>query len=174
MSEKSPADASDVVVEAIGEPGQRRFRLMTLVGGETFILWMEKQQLDALGQALGQVVDQIPGFERPVIGVSSGFGLDPSTRNQFRVGRMELGYEEDDNRIVVIAFDMAADTDDGPTVSFRLSPDQAWAVSEDAARVVAAGRPRCVLCGAPMEPSGHACPEQNGHLPGDLRDLHHE
>ena len=37
-------------------------------------------------------------------------------------------------------------------------------ISEEAERVVAAGRPRCVMCGMPMGPGPHACANQNGHL----------
>ena len=33
------------------------------------------------------------------------------------------------------------------------------------ADVVAAGRPPCPLCGAPMDPAGHVCPRSNGHHP---------
>ena len=32
-----------------------------------------------------------------------------------------------------------------------------------AAVVVAAGRPPCPLCGAPLDPLGHICPRRNGH-----------
>ena len=51
-------DALAVTVEAIGEPGKRRFRLMAIVGGDTHIVWMEKQQVQALGLALEQVLVQ--------------------------------------------------------------------------------------------------------------------
>ncbi|HAI99827.1 MAG TPA: DUF3090 domain-containing protein, partial [Dehalococcoidia bacterium] len=27
----------------------------------------------------------------------------------------------------------------------------------------AAGRPRCFLCGLPINPDGHVCPRANGH-----------
>ena len=53
-------DAQRLRVEAIGEPGQRRFRFMAVVGGDTFIIWMEKQQLQALGLALEQMLEQLP------------------------------------------------------------------------------------------------------------------
>jgi hypothetical protein len=31
--------------------------------------------------------------------------------------------------------------------------------------LVNAGRPRCSLCGHPMDPEGHSCPRTNGHRP---------
>ncbi|MDQ3044791.1 MAG: DUF3090 family protein, partial [Chloroflexota bacterium] len=53
-------DAQRVRAEAIGEPGQRRFRLLVLVEGKTYIGWMEKQQLQALGLALEQLLEHLP------------------------------------------------------------------------------------------------------------------
>jgi len=44
-----------------------------------------------------------------------------------------------------------------------MSPDTARAFVARASRVVAAGRPPCPLCGAPLDPQGHICPRRNGH-----------
>jgi hypothetical protein len=41
-------------------------------------------------------------------------------------------------------------------------------LSAESAAVVAAGRPRCTMCGEPMDPEGHVCPQQNGHFRHDL------
>jgi uncharacterized repeat protein (TIGR03847 family) len=161
-------DVQRAAVEALGEPGKRRFRLLAVVDGETYIVWMEKQQLDALGRALEQVLAQLPPAkpEPPVVAESIEFDLQ--TRRQFRAGRMELGFDEEHDRLVVIAHDIEAEPDDEPGLACRLTRRQAQELSSEAAAVVAAGRPRCVLCGEPMGPGPHACPEQNGHLPGEL------
>lgn len=45
--------------EAIGEPGQRRFRLIAGVGLDLVSLWMEKEQLQALGLAIEQLLEQL-------------------------------------------------------------------------------------------------------------------
>ena len=45
--------------EAIGEPGNRRFRLIAGVPGDAVTLWMEKEQLNALGLALGELLLQL-------------------------------------------------------------------------------------------------------------------
>ena len=52
----------------------------------------------------------------------------------------------------------------------RLSPAVARAFAKRALRVVAAGRPPCPLCGNPLDPEGHICPRQNGHLHAVTRD----
>ncbi len=170
-------DAQRLRVEAVGEPGQRRFRLMAIIDGETSIVWMEKQQLQALGLALDQMLDQLP--ERgPDLGAADvPLDFDTDTRRQFRVGKMELGYDERRDRLVIVAHDLNADDeDDAPSsrLSCRLTRSQARELSVDAAQVVAAGRPRCTMCGAPMGPGRHVCPQQNGHLPQALVELESE
>jgi len=177
----SELDAQRLRVEAIGEPGQRRFRLLAVVDGETTIVWMEKQQLQALGLALEQMLEQLPD-RGPELGTAAvPVEFDTGTRRQFRAGRMELGYDERRDRLVIVAHDVNEEDDEdeeGPSplgaetlaASFacRLSREQARELSADAAAVVAAGRPRCTMCGAPMGPGPHVCPQQNGHLPREL------
>jgi uncharacterized repeat protein (TIGR03847 family) len=165
---RESGDVQRARVEAIGEPGQRRFRLLAIVDGETYIVWMEKQQLDALGRALEQVLDQLPAGPVDLVPRNDPIEFDLGTRRQFRVGRMELGFDEERDRLVVIAHDMEVDSEDDPGFACRLTRAQARELSGDAATVVAAGRPTCVLCGQPMEPGPHSCPQQNGHLPGEL------
>ena len=45
--------------EAIGVPGQRRFRMIFGNGLDTVVLWLEKQQLQALGLAFEQMIAQL-------------------------------------------------------------------------------------------------------------------
>jgi uncharacterized repeat protein (TIGR03847 family) len=171
-------EAQRLRVEAIGEPGQRRFRLLAVVGDETYIVWMEKQQLQALGLALEQMLEQLPegGPELGATAVPVDFDL--TTRRQFRAGRMELGYDERNDRLVIVAHDMNDESEEvelgreesNASFACRISREQAREISADAAAVVAAGRPRCSMCGAPMGPGPHVCPQQNGHFPTALPD----
>jgi len=46
-------------------------------------------------------------------------------------------------------------------VRVLLTPDQARAFCDVADMVVSSGRPPCRWCGAPLDPSGHACPKMN-------------
>jgi uncharacterized repeat protein (TIGR03847 family) len=169
LSPDSVHDVQRFRAEALGEPGQRRFRLIAEVNGETYIVWMEKQQMQALGLAIGQILQQIP---------SSGPDLDPgdipgemdeSTRHQFRLGRVELGFDEEGESILLHAFDIQDDEND-PGLAMRFTRAQARSLVRDAANLAAAGRPMCPMCGQPMDPGGHVCPEQNGHLPLPIDD----
>ena len=168
MGHRDIGDVQRAQVEAIGEPGQRRFRLLAVIDGETYIAWMEKQQLDALGRALEQVLEQLPGRAPDLLPLYHPGEFDFNTRRQFRVGRMELGFDEERDRLVVIAHDIESELEQDSGFTCRFTRSQARELSDNAATVVAAGRPRCVLCGQPMGNGPHACPQQNGHLPGEL------
>lgn len=157
-------DAAGAMVEAIGEPGQRRFRLVAMIDGTTCVIWMEKQQLQALGIALEQVLDQLDDVSVFVDAGQPPLVYDLESRQQFRAGRMELGYDERRDRLVIIAHDIE-ETTNNPRVTCRITRDQARDLSADATVVVSAGRAICPLCMNPMGPGPHVCPGQNGHLP---------
>ncbi|MGH2535641.1 MAG: DUF3090 family protein [Thermomicrobiales bacterium] len=161
---RTDGDAQRIGAEALGEPGQRRFRILAIIDGETHIVWMEKQQVQALGLALEQVLEQLADEGPELSEPNAPLQFDPNTRSQFRAGRMELGFDEQRDRLVIIAHDVE-DESDTPRFTCRISREQAREFSAEAAAVVAAGRPRCPLCGASMDPGHHACPQQNGHFP---------
>ena len=48
-------------------------------------------------------------------------------------------------------------------VRFWATREQMLSLARHGAAVCAAGRPRCPLCGNPMDPEGHQCPALNGH-----------
>ena len=57
------------------------------------------------------------------------------------------------------------DADDGPDLlRVRLGPTDARGFVRRAEALVAAGRPSCPFCGQPLDPAGHFCPRNNGHL----------
>jgi uncharacterized repeat protein (TIGR03847 family) len=172
---RADGEAQRLRAEALGEPGQRRFRMLAVVDGVTHVVWMEKQQLQALGLALEQLLDQLPDRGPDLGGGDALATFQDDTLNQFRAGRMELGYDERRNLIVVAAHDMAQDDEDAePTLRCRMTRTQARDLSAEVATVVAAGRPRCTMCGAPMGPGPHVCPQQNGHLPHSFEDTEGE
>jgi uncharacterized repeat protein (TIGR03847 family) len=167
----SSGDVQRLRADALGEPGQRRFRVMAIIDGATHIVWMEKQQLQALGMAIEQLLEQVPADDDIVIEAEPAVEFDETTRHQFRVGRIELGYDVGQNRVVISTFDIQQEDDEeAATLVMRLDLRQSAELSADAATLVAAGRPLCPMCGQPMNPDGHVCPQQNGHLPLSLDD----
>jgi uncharacterized repeat protein (TIGR03847 family) len=164
-------DAERIQIEAIGQPGERRFRLLAIVSGQTYAIWMEKQQVSALGLALEQMLERLPDVG-PVLPLAPGLTeFDRETRKQFRVGRMELGYDDEADRLVVVAHDLNSAPEADAAFACRMTREQARDLSAEAAAVVAAGRPRCTMCGEPMGPEPHVCPQQNGHFKHDLETM---
>lgn len=151
--------------EAIGEPGQRTFRLRVQSGGEAAALWLEKEQLAALTLAIRQLLEQTTGSEPPAesdpLPPTGAFPERPQV--DFNIGRLGIGYDEA-KRIVVIFVYAQDEAEDGPpTFTCQASPSQCRAFAERAEEVISAGRPICLLCGAPIDAEGHRCLRRNGH-----------
>ena len=160
-------DAVDA--EAIGLPGERTFRLRAFAGPNRASLWMEKEQLGALGRAISRLLaDHAPRREEPTSAPApynlGDFGEHPDV--EFRVVRLGLDLDvEGDERVLILADDEEA-LERGNTPAFRMEVRRAAAraLVTQIAGVVSAGRPRCPLCGQPLEGDGeHFCPGSNGH-----------
>ncbi|MDP9373101.1 MAG: DUF3090 family protein [Chloroflexota bacterium] len=158
--------------EAIGRPGQRTFRIiLENERGETAILWIEKEQLQALGEFIDRLlaqtgsrllrrIDVTPAPPAPV-----GPLLD-APAVEFKIGQLGLGYEGEQRLFLLQAHDIEADPEGPPTLRCLIRPGQFRRLSDQIAGIVATGRPRCPMCGTPLsDPNGpHFCPPSNGHL----------
>ena len=154
--------AFSIDAEAIGRPGQRRFRLLIRSTGETAVVWMEKQQLAGIGtwfeESLRRLDQEHPTNEPEVEPLG---GPEPSV--EFWAGQIGLGYAEADDVFALEAFDQDQAGADHPALRCLISRGQSHFLSRKIAEVVAAGRPICPLCQSPIEPEGHVCPRSNGH-----------
>ncbi len=164
-------DAVDA--ESIGPPGKRTFRIRVRAGSNTASLWMEKEQLNTLGQAFSQILAARsqqrgqPAEAAPVVG---GFTDAPDV--DFRIARMGLDFDDDQGHIVLLADDAEA-LERGETPAFRMELTRSMALEliEHIPPIVAAGRPLCPLCGQPTEADGkHFCPGSNGHSTQPIPD----
>jgi uncharacterized repeat protein (TIGR03847 family) len=153
--------------ESVGVPGQRRFRLRLMgAGGRTASLWLEKEQLSALGDAIETVLsgeghephlgaaDELP--ETPVFPLTSDV--------DYRVGQLSMGLYREERRIVVNSIPAEGGEESAESgISFQLTYPEASRLRKEITVVIAAGRPPCPLCGGPIDPGGHICPRSNGH-----------
>jgi uncharacterized repeat protein (TIGR03847 family) len=156
--------ASSVEAGAIGEPGQRRFRLVVIAGSQRASIWMEKQQLGSIGEWFKEMCERLDGEsprnEPDILAAPTPLNFDLD----FRVRQLGLGYLEEDDLFVLHAFDIAGDISDPlPTFRCMINRGQARVLAREIERVVAGGRPICPLCESPMDPGGHVCPRSNGH-----------
>jgi uncharacterized repeat protein (TIGR03847 family) len=164
--------------QAIGEPGHRTFRLLVESDdGRAAALWVEKEQLQALGLAIEQLLAEFQGRlsgrppRQPPVET-----FPPNPTVDFKVGRLALGQDESEletgPRYVVLVYDLegsGSSEEEEPstpaTFACRATREQLRALSRNIAEVVAAGRPRCPLCGEPMDrrDAPHGCVRANGH-----------
>ena len=155
---------SRVSPEAIGVPGQRTFKIILESGAATANLWLEKEQLSQLGIYLQEAVKSLPSSEK------AGEELSPEPQwygpilsLDFKIGKMSLAHNPANNSFLLVVHDQEDTEENDPTVSMWLSVKQAEDLAKEALRLCAAGRPRCFLCGRPIDPDGHNCPRANGH-----------
>jgi uncharacterized repeat protein (TIGR03847 family) len=159
-----------ITADAIGEPGKRVFYLQARKGRRQVTLLCEKEQVAALALATEEVLLSLAEGDadkvvEPDPAIHGGMGLEFPLEPVFRVGQVNLGYDQVSQLLVVIAYE-ALDEDEESTPSvarFWATPAQMRAFSIHGQEVVAAGRPRCPMCGEPMDPEGHFCPRRNGH-----------
>lgn len=173
-------DAMDA--ESLGEPGKRTFRIRILRNDESASLWVEKQQLAALGEAIPRLIEQLDSPDQHPSDDSTPINYFPDDPTvEFKVGRLALGYAAQEDRLVLVAHDLAAEVEedeedeeeeddmgatgdpDLPTFSCRFTREQARFLSNACADAVAGGRANCMLCHRPINLDGHMCPRANGY-----------
>ena len=166
---------SGIEAKTFGEPGQRTFQLVLDAGRARCIVWLEKELLFQLGGRLQEAAEQL-GYEareRPGRAVDDEWsGRELSL--DFKIGQLSLEYDNENSSFRLAAYEIeeAEESNEEVTsVSFLITVDQAATLAEEALRICSAGRPRCFLCGLPINPDGHVCPRSNGHVvlePGEL------
>jgi uncharacterized repeat protein (TIGR03847 family) len=161
------------VAGTVGQPGERTFYLQVRDGARLVSVAMEKGQISALADRVDTLLGEISRTEAVATGVDEDVApLDNPIEEEFRVGALALGWDPEDELVVVEAQALSeepaepmSDDPDGPDVlRVRISAAAARSFASRAQRVIAAGRQPCPLCGLPLDPSGHICPRQNGHL----------
>ena len=170
-------------VEAIGQPGQRRFRLFAMIHNISVALWMEKEQLNNLSIALDRIIAQLTEGRIlrteaqasppvPPQGAPANFPEKPEF--EFQVGQLRISYDERHNLLVLTSVPLGIVMEpgqepqvilrDADTLSFRFTLQQAKELTSSITTLVSrGGRPICPLCKTPLDGGPHACVKQNGH-----------
>ncbi len=157
-----------VSAEAIGEPGSRRFRLRAMSeAGDTASIWLEKEQLVALGEAIEKVLRD-EGYEYTLVPLDDRepdpvFPLSASV--DFRAAQLSMATNSGDERLVLIGTETPDAPDPGEVVAMEIDFRRCYELRVQIRAVVAAGRGTCPLCGGPVDPAGHVCVRSNGHQP---------
>jgi uncharacterized repeat protein (TIGR03847 family) len=170
------------VAGTVGQPGDRTFFLQAREGLRVVSVVMEKVQVAVLAERLGELIAELERRGVPEAAIAprdtgdDSAPLDEPLNEAFRAGSLTLGWDGGAERVLVEARAQSEDgeaidpdedddeDEDGPDLlRVRMSIAAARSFVSRAARVVAAGRPPCPLCGAPLDPQGHICPRRNGH-----------
>lgn len=171
------------IIGTVGEPGSRAFYLQASGAGRLTTVALEKAQAAALAERVNELLDEVvhrSGEAASVPAVAPAEledtrPLDQPLVEDFRAGTMALGWDVEQERLVIEAQALTDDADadvelidddtaEGPPLlRVHLSGPMARAFAKRAAAVVLAGRPSCPFCGLPLDPSGHICPRANGY-----------
>ena len=180
MIELDPVDR--ITTGAVGEPGERVFFLQGRQSERLVTILVEKQQVELLSASLVEILAR-SGKETGQGPADEEMELEEPVVPEWRAGRLSIGYDEDRDLVLLEAEELVpgqeAEEEEEPEpelptgeepgrIRFWASREQALALARHGASVAAAGRPRCELCGNPMDPEGHTCPALNGHSSSEL------
>jgi uncharacterized repeat protein (TIGR03847 family) len=103
------------------------------------------------------------------VGVTNGAPVEPAPLDSapletpfaedFRVSELSVAW--DGQHVIVEAGGSGASDESVGRMRVALTVPATHAFVTRAEKVVAAGRPPCVLCGLPADPGGHVCPRLN-------------
>ena len=178
------------VAGTVGEPGHRTFFLQARAGTRVTSVALEKQQVQILGERMGELLDEL--IEADVaqttvpamtpVSLIDNEPLEQPLVEEFRAGTITLSWDAADERVVVEVFPVTEMEIDVPVQAdeeglaelpieepepeellvVRMTPAMARSFAARAESVVSAGRAPCPFCGGPIDPDGHLCPRANG------------
>jgi uncharacterized repeat protein (TIGR03847 family) len=191
LIELDPVDR--ITAGAVGDPGQRVFYLQGRQSDRLVTVLVEKQQVELLAASLVEILARA-GKETGQGPSEEEMDLEEPLLPEWRAGRLSIGYDEGRDLVLLECEESVPGTDEEDEeegdqeegsgegqvpsvppaegqpgrVRFWATREQALALARHGASVAAAGRPRCELCGNPMDPEGHVCPALNGHHGAEL------
>lgn len=181
--------ASTIQVGAIGKPGKRTFYLRAAGPGGEVALRCEKFQVEALAARLDELLAGIASklgkarrsdYEALLEEVEES---DAPSEFDWSVSELGIGYDPEDDLILVLARSTESEGDETIDVSALEPGDesgaeevriwvtrgQAEVLALQSAAVAAAGRKLCPFCAMPVDPDeGHDCFARNGHKRAQL------
>lgn len=150
-------DVDSFVAGTVGPAGERVFFLQAVAGAQVITLKVEKSQVIALADYLATMLTDLPAPEADSVPAPSG--LATPVEPEWAVASMGVAYVESRDRVALWAEQLMIDDDDAPATSrFQLTRGQVLAFVNHAQELVAAGRPPCPYCAAPLNDADGWCP----------------
>ncbi len=159
---------SRITAGAVGPPGKRVFYIQARKGSQLVTLLVEKHQVQSLAIGLEEFLDELGERLPELPEASADYNSDEMELEQpldpmFRVGNIGLGYDEENDRLVLVARQLESEDEGSEVVRFWCTRSQLRAMCTWGLEVASQGRPICGNCGEPKDPEGHFCPKSNGH-----------
>ena len=154
-------DTDGFTAGVVGPQGRRVFFLQARRSGQVVSLKVEKQQVAGLAEFLdGLMGDLPPTDERTLEVIDANVRFEDPGEADWVVGSLGITYQQSTDRLVLIAEELLRDEDELPAQArFPMRREMVACFIDRARQLVAAGRPPCDWCGAPLEPSAAGwCP----------------
>ncbi len=103
------SDVEWATVGTVGPPGQRTFYLQARQGDQQITLKLEKQQVAAIAQFLGEILSDLP--VAGTVPDDEALALSEPVLAEWAVGGLQLAYDSGADRIVILAEEIGADDD---------------------------------------------------------------
>lgn len=151
---------------AVGVPGRRTFFLLMGEKEKWVRLWLEKEQLEALALAIDQLLitlyQELHRSPRESEGPPSSENVPSGLPSaELEIDQISLGFNQEKATLDFLVHSLGPQRMDEVVVNCQASLAQLKKLGDQARSVCAAGRPRCKLCGGPIDPTGHTCPRHN-------------
>jgi uncharacterized repeat protein (TIGR03847 family) len=162
---------SRITTGAIGPKGKRVFYIQARKSDQLVTLIVEKQQVQSLAIGLEQFLSDLqkrfPDLPEAPFEYNEGdMTLEQPIEPAFRIGHMGLGYDEENDLLVLVTREIQPEDADPKTADvarFWCTRSQLRIMCNWGLEVANRGRPICGNCGQPIDPEGHFCPKRNGH-----------
>jgi uncharacterized repeat protein (TIGR03847 family) len=157
-----------ITTGAVGPPGKRVFYLQARNEQELVTLIIEKQQVQSLAIGLEEFLSALHERHPELPEASEEYESEHMALQEpidplFRVGQIGLGYDDDTDRLVLVARQLQEEGQESEVIRFWCTRSQVRAMCAWGLEVASQGRPICGNCGEPIDPEGHFCPKRNGH-----------
>jgi uncharacterized repeat protein (TIGR03847 family) len=145
-----------ITIGTVGPKGRRQFNIQAGQGSQIITLIIEKEQARQLADAIEEILDDLQKrdddtFKQPIINLGKwDMALRDPVEPQFRVAKMGLGYDEDRDRIILVAQELLVteeEEEEADPLTNRPSIVRMWgtreqykALSVHSLQVVDAGR----------------------------------
>ena len=151
---------------AVGVPGKRTFFLGIGEKNKWLRVWLEKEHLQALALGIEQLLltlsqEKIRFPEEAEVPSSSDDVPSGLPSAELDIVQISLGYDQGKATIELIVQRSGAQEQNPWEVYCQATIGQLKKLRRQAKSICDAGRPLCPICGGPVDPTGHICPEQN-------------